>query len=104
MNEQTEQVANPADISLMMELEFEIDKRVALALIRVLSAAYDRGNSSRVTQIATLIRDDNNGFGAGDASRAMIGSVVGGMLVETLLKDGTLASALHNKLADKIRY
>lgn len=101
MNEQTEQVANPADISLMMELEFEIDKRVALALIRVLSAAYDGGNSSRLTQIATLIRSDNNG---GDPSRALIGSVVGGMLVETLLKDGTLASALHNKLADKIRY
>lgn len=79
-----------ATLSLLMERE--VDKRVAMALIRMLDPSHSDDMRDINLQIAEVTLDSGN--------RERTIQMVAGLLVNILLRDGSLMHAIRGKLTE----
>ena len=99
MNEQTEQVPAPADVALMVSLDSEIDKRVGLALARLLTDAYRPGNRAQLNRITHTI---DNPTESDAYNKQNIGHAVGQLIIECVIADGALMHHIHQRIREKL--
>lgn len=91
----TEEIAPDQDAAtLALMMEREIDKRVMLALMRMLDP------TSNQFMLDTNLRMAEDRMNAGD--RAQIQQMMAGLLVNVLLNDGSLMHNIRSKLAESL--